>query len=169
MNRILFAVIACLSLGVRAQQTDTEAVDALLTAWHRAAADADFDAYFGAMAPGAVFIGTDAAENWDREAFMAFSKPYFDQGKAWDFKALERHIFFSPDGQMAWFDELLDTWMQLCRGSGVAVKTPEGWKIAHYVLSLTVPNETIQEAIGLKKEKDSLMRQTLLRSETVTH
>ena len=63
---------------------------------------------------------------------------------------------------MAWFDELLDTWMQLCRGSGVAVKTPDGWKIAHYVLSLTMPNDTIQEAIALKREKDSLMRQSLL-------
>ncbi len=169
MNKILLAALICLSLGARAQQAEKEAVDALLTSWHLAAAGADYDAYFGAMAPRSVFIGTDASENWDREAFMAFSKPYFDRGKAWDFKALERHIYLSPDGQLAWFDELLDTWMQLCRGSGVAVKTPEGWKIAHYVLSLTVPNESIQEAIGLKKEKDSLMRQSLLRSETVTH
>ena len=59
--------------------------------------------------------------------------------------------------------------MQLCRGSGVAVKTPEGWKIAHYVLSLTVPNETIQEAIALKQEKDSLMRQSLLSAEPIKH
>lgn len=167
MKKILLLVISALSVGVQAQETEKEAIDALLTAWHQAAAGADFDAYFGAMAPDAVFIGTDAGEHWNRDAFMAFSKPYFDQGKAWDFKALQRHIYLSGDGQMAWFDELLDTWMQLCRGSGVAVKTPEGWKIAHYVLSLTVPNETIQEAIALKRESDSLMRQSLLRSEPI--
>lgn len=166
MNKTVLVAIACLSLGAQAQQSDKEAVDALLASWHQAAAGADFEAYFGAMAPGSVFIGTDAAEHWDREAFMAFSKPYFDQGRAWDFKALERHIYLSGDRQMAWFDELLDTWMQLCRGSGVAVKTPEGWKIAHYVLSLTVPNEAIQEAIGLKREPDSLMRHSLLHPET---
>lgn len=169
MNKILLAALLCLSWAARAQQAEKEAVDALLTNWHLAAAGADFEAYFGAMATGSVFIGTDAAENWDREAFMAFSKPYFERGKAWDFTALERHIFLSPDGRLAWFDELLDTWMQLCRGSGVAIKTPDGWKIAHYVLSLTVPNDAIQEAIGLKREPDSLMRQSLLQPQTEKH
>lgn len=169
MKKILLLAISALSFGLQAQETEKEAIDALLTAWHQAAAGADFEAYFEAMTPEAVFIGTDAGEHWDREAFMAFSKPYFDQGKAWDFKALQRHIYLSRDGQMAWFDELLDTWMQLCRGSGVAVKTPQGWKIAHYVLSLTMPNETIEGAIALKKESDSLMRQSLLRAEPIKH
>ena len=169
MKKILLLAISALSFGLQAQETEKEAIDALLTVWHQAAAGADFEAYFEAMTPGAVFIGTDAGEHWDREAFMAFSKPYFDQGKAWDFKALQRHIYLSRDGQMAWFDELLDTWMQLCRGSGVAVKTPQGWKIAHYVLSLTMPNETIEGAIALKKESDSLMRQSLLRAEPIKH
>ena len=162
MKRILLLLISGLSLGVQGQQSEKEAIDAMLTAWHQAAAGADFEAYFEAMTPESVFIGTDAGENWGREAFMAFSKPYFDQGKAWDFNAVQRDIYLRSHGKMAWFDELLDTWMQLCRGSGVAVKTPDGWKIAHYVLSLTMPNETIQEAIALKKEKDSLMRQSLL-------
>jgi ketosteroid isomerase-like protein len=169
MKKILLLAISALSFGLQAQETEKEAIDALLTAWHQAAAGADFEAYFEAMTPESVFIGTDAGEHWDRDAFMAFSKPYFDQGKAWDFKALQRHIYLSHDGQMAWFDELLDTWMQLCRGSGVAVKTPEGWKIAHYVLSLTMPNETIEGAIALKKESDSLMRQSLLRAEPIKH
>ncbi len=133
-------------------------VDSLLTAWHRAASEADFEGYFGAMADGAVFIGTDASENWDKNAFMTFSKPFFDRGRAWSFTAVERNIFLSPDGKTAWFDELLDTWMQLCRGSGVAVRTDSGWKIAHYVLSLTMPNDAVQEAIALKREPDSLLR-----------
>ena len=87
---------------------------------------------------------------------MPFSKPYFDRGNAWSFTAVERHIYFSADGRMAWFDELLDTWMQLCRGSGVAVLTEDGWKVSHYVLSLTMPNDAVNAAIALKKEADSL-------------
>lgn len=144
-----------------AQQEDILAVDRLLTEWHQAAADADFEAYFGRMAPESVFIGTDASENWNKEEFMAFSKPYFDNGKAWSFSAVERHIYLSKDGRTAWFDELLDTWMQLCRGSGVAVRTEGGWKVAHYVLSLTIPNETVEGAIALKREKDSITLRSL--------
>jgi hypothetical protein len=114
------------------------------------------------MAPEAVFVGTDATEHWTREAFMDFSKPYFDRGNAWNFKPVQRNLYLSSDEQSAWFDELLDTWMLLCRGSGVMVKTPEGWKIAHYVLSVTIPNDAIQEAIALKKGPEGELLQTLL-------
>ncbi len=56
---------------------------------------------------------------------------------------------------MAWFDELLDTWMGVCRGSGVLVKNGDSWKIKQYVLSLTVPNSNIDEVIKINKIKDS--------------
>lgn len=161
MNKIFTLMALLVALTAAAQQEPRMTVDSLLTAWHRAASEADFEGYFGAMAEGAVFIGTDASENWDKNAFMTFSKPYFDRGRAWSFTAVERNIFVSPDGKTAWFDELLDTWMQLCRGSGVAVRTDSGWKIAHYVLSLTMPNDAVQEAIALKREPDSLFRNRL--------
>lgn len=161
MNKLYSLIVFLVVAPAVAQEEARMTVDSLLTAWHRAAAEADFEGYFGAMAEGGVFIGTDASENWDKNAFMAFSKPYFDRGRAWSFQAVERHIFISPDGQTAWFDELLDTWMQLCRGSGVAVLTDRGWKIAHYVLSLTMPNDAVQEAIALKREPDSLLRNRL--------
>lgn len=126
-------------------------INKVLDDWHKAAAEGNFNAYFGAMSADAVFIGTDATENWHLDAFKAFSKPYFDKGKAWDFKAVERNIYFSPDGNIAWFDELLDTWMKLCRGSGVLRKEKDGqWKIAHYVLSMTVPNDNTTEIIKAK-------------------
>jgi hypothetical protein len=72
--------------------------------------------------------------------FQAFAKPFFDRGKAWSFKAIERHIYVDKSGKMAWFDEL-STQMKICRGSGVLVKIGNDWKIKHYVLSMTVPNE----------------------------
>lgn len=161
MTKAAALVALFLSLTLHAQTPEKAAVDQLLTQWHQAAADADFQGYFGLMTPNSVFIGTDASENWDKDAFMSFSKPYFDQGRAWSFRAVQRNIYLSESGRMAWFDELLDTWMQLCRGSGVAVKTEDGWRIAHYVLSMTMPNEEVDGAVALKREKDSLTLRAL--------
>ena len=90
-----------------------------------AAAEANFDAYFGKMDTISVFIGTDASENWTKKEFSDFSKPYFDKGKAWDFKTLERNIYVNTSGDFVWFDELLNTWMGTCRGSGVLEKKGE--------------------------------------------
>ena len=155
-------ILSLVSVVLQGQQTEEEKIDQVLDSWHQAAADARFQDYFNKMAEGAVFVGTDASEHWNKEAFMSFSKPYFDRGKAWAFTPLQRHIYFGKKGEVAWFDELLDTWMQLCRGSGVLVKEDGVWKIAHYVLSLTIPNETVDGAIELKKERDSIFRSSLL-------
>ena len=150
MKKIL--LLLCFTSFVVAQKTDKEkaTIHALLDAWHQAAAKAQFDAYFNAMADESIFIGTDATENWDKEEFIAFAKPYFDRGKAWSFTPLERHIFISKDGKTAWFDELLNTQMKICRGSGVLVKEGKAWKIKHYVLSMTVPNDQVDAAIKIK-------------------
>ena len=126
-------------------------ITTLLDNWHKAAADANFDAYFSAMHSESIFIGTDATENWNKEQFIAFAKPYFDKGKAWSFTALERSIYFDKSGKIAWFDELLDTQMKICRGSGVLVKVGKEWKIKHYVLSMTIPNENTSEVIKIKE------------------
>lgn len=132
----------------------TEAVNQTLDAWHKAAAEAKFDTYFSFMADDGIFIGTDATENWNLKQFKDFSKPYFDKGKAWHFTAIQRHVFFNPAKDMAWFDELLDTQMKLCRGSGVMRLENGKWKIVHYVLSMTVPNDNIEAVIKLKSAFD---------------
>lgn len=138
---------------------DKKTINIFLNDWHSAAAKADYNGYFGKIAADGRYIGTDAAENWDKKAFEAFSKPYFDKGKAWDFKAMERNIYFSKDGKVAWFDELLDTWMGACRGSGVLEKDGKKWKIKHYVLSMTVPNDVIEQVLPLKtKHEDALVQ-----------
>ena len=144
-----------LTTAAFAQTAEKAAVAAVLDKWHRDAAKGDGKAYFGAMTDESIYIGTDATENWSLDAFKAFSKPYFDKGQAWDFTAVERNIYFSADGKTAWFDELLDTWMKLCRGSGVLLKQKDGsWKIAHYVLSITIPNDNSLEVIKIKKAFD---------------
>ena len=156
-NKLLLLLVMTISLGLEAQEIEKQAINELLDGWHQAAADANFDAYFGKMTPDGVFIGTDATENWQNKAFREFSKPYFDKGKAWSFTSVERNIYLNEAEDIAWFDELLDTQMKLCRGSGVAKKENGQWKIAHYVLSIAVPNENVGELIQLKKEKDSLI------------
>ena len=146
----LLLVLACQSLLAQTPTEDENAIRTLLNQWHRAAAEAKFDAYFSALTTDAIYIGTDATEHWTVPAFKAFAKPYFDKGKAWDFTALERHVYFAADGTTAWFDELLDTHMKLCRGSGVLVKVSGQWYIKHYVLSMTVPNDTTTAVVALK-------------------
>ena len=129
---------------------DEAKINKALDTWHKAAAEAKFDTYFNLMTSDAIFIGTDATENWNKAQFKAFAKPFFDRGKAWSFTAVERHIFFDKSGQIAWFDELLNTQMKICRGSGVLIKVGNDWKIKQYVLSMTVPNDNVTEVVKIK-------------------
>ena len=131
MKKQMLLLLSLVVLGCKSTMSDqTTAKSELNTAldvWHKAAAKADASTYFGMMTDDAIYIGTDATENWDKKAFEAFVKPYFDKGKAWSFTPLERHIFVSKDGKTAWFDELLNTQMKICRGSGVLVKEGKAW------------------------------------------
>ena len=109
-----------------------------------------------------VFIGTDASENWNKNKFQAFSKPYFDKGKAWSFTAVNRNIYIYDNQKIAWFDELLDTQMKLCRGSGILKLENNKWKVAHYVLSITIPNDNVSEVVKMKAVFDSTYTKKLL-------
>jgi hypothetical protein len=122
-------------------QTSERQVAAVLDDWHQAASVADEGRYFSHFAPRGVFMGTDATERWTVEQFRAWAKPYFDKKAAWSFKPRDRHVDFSADRGIAWFDELLDTPnLGLCRGSGVLLLLDGRWKIAQYNLSIAIPN-----------------------------
>jgi len=121
-------------------------IDALLSAWHEAAATADAKTYFGSMAPGAVFLGTDVTERWTKEEFEAWAAPSFRKASAWVFRAVRRSISVSADGNTAWFDEDLDSesyWP--CRGSGALERIGGAWKIRLYNLAFTIPNDAVPE------------------------
>jgi SnoaL-like domain len=122
-------------------QSPAQRVSAVLDDWHHAAAVADEARYFGHFAPDAVFMGTDPTERWTLNEFRVWARPYFAKGKAWNFKPRDRHIEFSRDALVAWFDEMLDTTnLGLCRGSGVLVLDQGVWKISQYNLSIPIPN-----------------------------
>jgi hypothetical protein len=146
----LIILFALFTTSINAQDKAKEQINTTLDTWHKAATEANFVNYFDALTDDSIFIGTDATENWTKPAFQAFAKPYFDKGKAWSFTSLERHIYFSTDKKMAWFDELLNTQMKICRGSGVLVFINGKWKIKHYVLSMTIPNDNVDEVVKIK-------------------
>ena len=125
-------------------------LDKLLDTWHLAASNASFDSYFEVVTDDFVFLGPAPGERWTKNQFAAFSKPYFDKGKAWDFKASNRKWNYSSNGKIAWFDEDLDTWMRGCRGSGVLVKKKGKWKIAYYNLTVLIENEKMKSFIELR-------------------
>ncbi len=153
---ILFLLLSGLTLT--AQNKNEKIINRILDQWHIDVAEAHFDNYFNAFAKNGVFIGTDAEEIWTVDEFKSFSKPFFEKKKTWNFKPLKRNIYFSDDLNTAWFDELLNTWMGVCRGSGVMIKDKNNrWKIAQYVLSVTIPNDDMKTVINAKKAGDSIV------------
>lgn len=149
-KRFIFILLPFIIASANSQNTIKSEVNLVLNSWHKAAAEANFNAYFNAMTDDAIFIGTDATENWNKTAFMAYAKPHFDNGKAWDFTTIERHIYLDHNHTVAWFNELLNTQMKICRGSGVLVLQKGKWKIQHYVLSMTIPNDVSDKVIKIK-------------------
>ena len=158
MKKIFLFILFPLMPNINNAQNELKLlINFTLDAWHKAASEANYTNYFDAMADDAIFIGTDATENWTKPAFQAYAKPYFDKGKAWSFKCIERHIYFNNEKTMAWFDELLDTRMKICRGSGVLVLSNGQWKIKHYVLSLTIPNDITDKVIKIKSPSEEIL------------
>jgi hypothetical protein len=139
-------------------EDDKKQIAAMLDSFNLAAARADFKGYFNYFTSDAIFIGTDPTERWDKQQFMVWAKHYFDRGRAWNFKSIDRHIYIGENKNFAWFDELLNTQMKICRGSGVVVKKGTEWKIQQYVLSITMPNDQIEGAVKLKTHmEDSII------------
>lgn len=182
MNRItglisLMIVASIFSCNQSATTTETPKIDTakeqaqinlMLDSFNKAAAKADFNTYFNFYTDDAIFTGTDATERWNKKEFMNYAKPYFDKGRAWDFTALERHIYFDKTGTLAWFDELLNTQMKICRGSGVLVKQGNDWKVEQYILSTTVPNDLLDSVIKLKSPvEDSIINKLSKNNEEV--
>ena len=156
-NFLFFGAVFILSAcSTKPTSPEVSEVIRVLDKWHEAAANADFEAYFGYFEnDSAIFMGTDATERWTVAEFKPWSKPFFDRGRAWSFTGHNRFVFFSEDGRTAWFDEELNTPnLGPCRGTGVMRRTPEGWKIAHYNLSIPIPNEIVDQVV---QEVDSLL------------
>tara|TARA_Y100000385_G_scaffold260701_1_gene290798 strand:+ start:5101 stop:5577 length:477 start_codon:yes stop_codon:yes gene_type:complete len=151
MKNIKFFVLLSLLLSCKSHESvDLEVhLNDKINAWHLAASEAEFENYFDFIADHGIYIGTDVSERWTKDEFSNFSKPFFDQGKAWSFLAKERHIHFEKDKKFAWFDEILQTWMGDCRSSGVLRLIKDEWKLEHYQLSVTIDNDLMPQFLEL--------------------
>lgn len=140
-------LIFILFLTTKVLATEQE-VNNTLDSFHQAASDANGNLYFSLLTSDSVFIGTDAKERWSKKQFKDYALPIFATGKGWTYIPRERHIQFSTNGNTAWFDELLDhKEYGESRGTGVIVKTPDGWKIMQYHLTFPIPNEIVDDVL----------------------
>ena len=133
-----------------------KSLNSLMNKWHKDAAEANLDGYIRFMDSTCRYIGTDATENWERDEFASFCKPYFDKKTTWDFKTVHRTIQLNAENNTAWFDEILATHMGTCRGSGALENSNGEWKLMQYVLSVAIPNESMNAVKDAKHHADSV-------------
>lgn len=151
---ICLLFVMSFQLSVQASQTQ---ISMVLDRFHQAASDANQQQYFDLLTGNAVFIGTDATERWDKKAFKAFVKPYFDKGKGWTYIPRDRHVTIAKSGKFAWFDEMLDSQSYgECRGTGVLELTQNGWKISQYHLTIPLPNALAKNIVKQIKAQQQL-------------
>jgi ketosteroid isomerase-like protein len=131
-------------------------IERALDEFHGAASRADAKAYFDLFAPDGIFIGTDATERWTVEEFKAYAMPSFSKGKGWTYLPKNRHIQLAPQGDIVWFDEMLENKSYgTCRGTGVLRKVGNAWKISQYHLTIPVPNELAEKVVGMIQTRGS--------------
>ncbi len=141
-NLLYTPVLQGLQASTLGKDIEIEKINTVLDSLHKHAANADGEAYFALYSEEAIFIGTDVSERWTRAQFQAYAEPIFSQGRGWRYIPRERHVVLSPMSNMAWFDEVLDSENYgTSRGTGVLVRTREGWKISQYHLTFPIPND----------------------------
>ena len=151
MKKIIFIVLLMFSHSGWAQ----EKLDVLLDGLHQDAHEGNFQAYFARYTSDAVFLGTDKTERWTIEEFKAYAKPAFADGHGWTYSVVERN--WEGDGNTRWFDEILfNEKLGHCRGTGVVQLINDEWKIAHYALTMLVPN-SIAADVGSKTQEADLV------------
>ncbi len=117
---------------------ESATADSVLSAFHQLASEGNWEPYFALFTPDAVFFGTDLTERWSVDEFRGYAAG----SSGWTYVKTERHIFVAPDGNVAWFDEVLENARYgSTRGTGVLVKGDAGWKIAQYHLTIPMPND----------------------------
>lgn len=134
---LLLAALGAFNQTQTQAQDAEDAINSVLDDFHSAAAAADWARYFDLMSEDGVFIGTDAAERWTKSEFQ----PYASRSRGWTYTPQARNINLTPDGNSAWFDEILESASYgTSRGTGVLIRTQGGWKISQYHLTLPIPN-----------------------------
>ena len=151
MKKLLLIVLWLFTMSSWSETTPDDLLDGL----HQDAHEGNFQSYFERYTSDAVFLGTDKSERWSMDEFKAYAEPAFADGRGWTYEVVERN--WEGDGQTLWFDEILfNEKLGHCRGTGVVEWVKEEWKIAHYALTMLVPNEIAADVGSQTKEADKL-------------
>ena len=146
-------VVLSFFIIVNTNADDKRHVNELLDGLHNDAHKGNFDSYFDRYSSDAVFLGTDKTERWTIEKFKNYAKPAFADGHGWTYKVIERN--WEGDGDIQWFDEILfNEKLGHCRGTGVVELINGEWKIAHYALTMLIPNSIAAEVGSQTIEAD---------------
>ncbi len=128
-------------------------IDAVLNAFHAAAAAADEERYFATLAPDAVFLGTAPGERWAGKDFRDFVHSYFSRGRGWSYTPSARSVDIAADGETAWFDETVENeHYGACRGTGVLRVHDGAWRVEQYNLTIPVPDELAPDLVARIRE-----------------
>ena len=156
-TNLLKATVVSLALLPAMSLADNQraAIDALIDGLHQDAHEGNFHTYFDRYTPDAVFLGTDKSERWTIDQFKVYAEPAFDDGHGWTYSVKERN--WEGEGSTRWFDEvLLNEKLGHCRGTGVVELIDGEWKIAHYALTMLVPNEIAAEVGAQTQRADGI-------------
>ena len=152
-TNLLKATVVSLALLPAMSLADNQraAIDALIDGLHQDAHEGNFQTYFDRYTPDAVFLGTDKSERWTIDQFKVYAEPAFEDGHGWTYSVKERN--WEGEGSTRWFDEvLLNEKLGHCRGTGVVELIDGDWKIAHYALTMLVPNGIAAE-VGAQTQR----------------
>lgn len=129
-------------MSIADDKADLMAADTVLDSLHDAAAKADWGRYFSLYSDDAIFLGTDVNERWTMAQFKRYATPT----KGWVYTKRQRHTAITADKNTIWFDEVLDSVSYgTSQGSGLLVRTENGWRIAQYHLTFPMPNDLAQD------------------------
>ena len=149
MKNIVLLALLILSQNSWAQ----EKLDVLLNGLHQDAHEGNYETYLERYTSDAIFLGTDKTERWTIQEFKKYAKPAFADGHGWTYEVVERN--WEGSGDTRWFDEILfNEKYGHCRGTGVVELINGEWKIAHYSLTLLIPNDIAAEVGSLTIEAD---------------
>jgi ketosteroid isomerase-like protein len=154
---VLVALTACGAAPARiADPTEARAmIETVIDDWHDAAARSDLERYMAHLTDDAIFLGTDATERWTKAQLLEYARAPFAEGRGWVMRPVRRDVMIDRGGSLAFFDEDLEAVnLGAARGSGVLRLEPDGrWRIAHYNLAITVPNERFEAVRDLLRSE----------------
>ena len=149
----LFLTSLVFIFSIKAEE-QLASIDELLDGLHQDAHQGNFQTYFARYTENAVFLGTDKTERWTIEEFKAYARPAFADGHGWTYKVIERN--WEGNGDTRWFDEILfNEKLGHCRGTGVVQLINDEWKIAHYALTMLVPNSIAADVGSQTQQADN--------------